>query len=431
MHRGPRDSPKLRGKLRGPTEGDPRRVLLGRAIVLWIAMSWAAGCGQARVDPGPVWLVTWQRSASSEPVAGGAQECFPGAAAFPRGHAVAPELEGQWPSLWTGHWPRTLEGADLTRVPSLLRSVEAARLPFEAWLPELDEESAAVLADLGLRATSVHSRGAELDEAGFRATVVTIAEVWRAWCAEDTRGLLWLHVTPEEAQALPDLWEDFLGGARPEAVPPTRAAARIWLVELGGSRPQSPTDAGQLPAWARLADLDEVQLAARAWMNSPDLEGRAGAWSTVDWAPTLAECMGLSVLFTADGGEPLWRAGEGFRILVGQQRGATHRRQVAWVGDLKLWRAAEPLGAVPAAGPWPGDHPRLFDWRADPFEREDLGPGSADRVLQMERLVRLWEGRRRARQRAGERAGWWSAEEPRGGPADEPAVADSWSSPGG
>ncbi|MHC4375559.1 MAG: hypothetical protein ACYS26_03070 [Planctomycetota bacterium] len=367
----------------------------------------APGCAPSGPAVGPVWLITLERGADSEgdvdPGEDWPAAIAADAARFPRGHAVSPVPVTQWSSLWTGYWPRTLEGADLGRVPSLLRDLRSAGHPVRAWLPELPLAQRDALSALGLESWDARRGGSNASADELAEHWSAACSLWERWCADGTPGLLWLHLDGSEAARFGELLG--LAGGSGFAGPATRSG-HVWAVELGG--PPDPRAAAALAGepWTRLGDLEERRLATRAWAWSAELAGADRPWCTHDLAPTLAACLGLPEPFTEDQAAALGGADPGYRVLVGERRGTTHRRQVAWVGDLKLWRAAQPLAAEDPAADWSGDHPRLFDWRLDPAEAEDLGPGNADRVLQLENVFRLWENQRLVRRRAARRLGW-------------------------
>lgn len=372
------------------------------------------GCAPAGPPAGPVWLITLERGGDSR--AGFiAEESWPaaivaGVARFPGGHAVSPDPAAQWSSLWTGYWPRTLEGADLGRVPSLLRDLRSAGGEVRAWLPELAPAQREVLSALGLESAEVRPGGSNASEDELAQHWSAARNQWERWCAEGTLGLAWLHVDGSEAARFGELLSHTGDFGFASSSP---GSGHVWAVELGG--PLRNAAASGSEPWSRLGDLEELRSATRAWAWSGDLAGAEWSWCTHDLAPTLAACLGLPEPFNEDQAAALGGPDPGFRVLVGEQRGATHRRQVAWVGDLKLWRAAQPLASGGSADSWSGDHPRLFDWRRDPAEFEDLGPGNADRVLQLENVFRLWEDQREARRRAARRSGWLARDGSGGG----------------
>lgn len=366
------------------------------ALVASACAAWTSGCAPAPPAPGPVWLITLERGERSEAGFQGALEPAPGAARFPWGHAVSPVLADQWLSLWTGYWPRTLEGADLDRVPSLFRDLRREGLELRAWLPPAPPDARQLLGELGLVGDRERTAAQDPDFEVLRAHWSEARTLWREWCAAGTQGLLWVHLDAREAGLLPEL----LANVPEEA----QDIGRVFVVEMAG--PPEPTAASAAAPWARLADLEESRLVTRAWGWGPGLADSPRSWSSHDLAPTLAEALGLPEPFTEDQAASLLAPDPGFRVLVAERRGAAHRRQVAWLGDLKLWRAAQPLERGSDAPGWSGDHPRLFDWVQDPGEYDDLGPGNAGRVLQLERVFRLWEDQRRVRRRAGQRLGW-------------------------
>lgn len=369
----------------------------------------APGCAPAGPALGPVWLITLESGTDPEGGSVWPVGALAHAAQYPAGHAVSPDPVEQWSSLWTGYWPRTLEGVDLRRVPSLWRDLRAAGREVRAWLPNLPAEERHALTALGL--DSWETRPDEPNTNELVQHWSAAWSLWQRWCGQGTPGFLWLHLDAREAQRLGELVE--LAGTFEDSLK-TAGAGHVWAVELGGPSESSSKIDSPFEPWSRLGDLDERCLSTSAWAWSTNLTAARWSWCTLDLAPTLAGCLGLPEPFTEDEGASLLGPNPGYRVLVGEQRGPTHRRQVAWVGDLKLWRAAQPREPGESPVEWSGDHPRLFDWRRDPGELDDLGPGNADRVLQLENVLRLWEAQRLARRRAAKRLGWLDQAEPGG-----------------
>lgn len=417
----------------GPQAAVPRALAVAMGL-LWATLSGA--CGGSDPVPAPVWLITVEAPAGTAPESRWTPDDLEGICAWPLGHAVAADPAVQWSSLWTGFWPASLTGSRLSAVPALPAAAALVNLPIEIFAPPFEGPAESVLIAHGLlegwaegdaASTAPGSLSGADWTSGFGASGLgdshlddsrlgAAEQSWEGIAKRGSASLLWLHVGAEEL-ADEARRTEFSRGLR-QALASWReggAPGQVWIVEMPvGSEEALATPPGAL-GWA--SDLTEAQVRCRAWSLGADADPQLAAgvrWSTVDLAATLARPLGLEKAGEADGGRalPYLAGADRFRLLVAEDREPKGLRRALWAGELKLWRGLQGPNAGPGAVP--GDHPRLYRWRADPREREDLGPGNADRVMQMENLYLLWANQRRVTRRAGLRLGWLPAVDPPG-----------------